>query len=227
MKLFLIIFLVNNAILALGYLKPSQTHSNQFLNRQISLNSENEKINQIRNLGNSPSMGPGHINKLPISYTSSGKLETIKTVLSIAIIMVLVSDKFNVLKSKFVKNETPLLSANPINLPNNFRDVLVGSEFLTVGKDITVDMKFTYNGMPIKTPYVPREYKFNNYNELSTYLQNSSGLLGLEDALQGMKLNGMRSIKIPSSIAFQQYESRPKYIPDDASITCDIQILSQ
>lgn len=172
--------------------------------------------------------GPAHISSIPKTLGFVSRQETIKTVVTLAVIWIAFTAKFNELKSTirpyFQQNSDITLLKNG----SSYRDIDVGSVFLKDGDEVLISVSVNYNGMNIS----PLDYSDSSISQfpciydsnIDSFVLTQFKLNGLGEAIIGMTRGGKRRVKIRSDLLFNY--KLPSIIPDNNSIvTVDIQTL--
>jgi FKBP-type peptidyl-prolyl cis-trans isomerase len=171
--------------------------------------------------------GPGHTSNIPSSYSIEGKKETIKWVLTMAVIWVTIAEKYKELKAKWSTETIPTDAAS--YLPNgvSYRDLLLGERMPRLNEQLRVAVNMFYNGMKIQPYEFIKESRLSDtvqfeYTEsFARNIESAFEVNGIAAALAGIKINSKRQIKLPAKLAFHE-NAIPNYIDPDSIVTVDV-----
>jgi len=173
--------------------------------------------------------GPGHSYQAPISSSVAGKKQALKVVLSLAIIWIVINEKYAELKKKVMdtidenRQAETFLSKDGLS----YEDITSGSHQPKTGELVTIELIISYNGRIIRPDELLKESRqvdrvqFIKNGTFEKDVETAFGVQGIQDIVRTLNCGGKRRIRIPANIAFRN-KIIPYLIDPESLITIDI-----
>lgn len=174
--------------------------------------------------------GPGHTSMTPFNTSIRGKKDALKIVLSLALIWVVINEKYNELKKKIVDAVGERRAkAGVVKVDSNisYEDIIPGIREPEYGELLMINLKMSYNGRIIRPDEYIRESRqvdsvqFIKSNTLESDIETAYDVSGVKDALSGLWYGGRRIIKAPAYIVLKNKDI-PYFIDPEGMISIDV-----